>query len=218
MENKRVQMSLVFGLMFIFASSAPTTVHATTAATTVHATTARATTAKPTTAFLSTVELTTTPKWYNNVLDICTTHGATKFASLVRSTPYLSQIVDSTGSESNSSLTVFAFTDAAYNRAPKAFQTASRKELEWALEYHVALGPVTIGKPPQDYRFPSLFPSPPDGHSLPLQDIRINKYNIYNFNRLGFHTVRMSVWGERLVGWFALHFSAGVPPPPPTPP
>ncbi|XP_071507305.1 uncharacterized protein [Diadema antillarum] len=114
-----------------------------------------------------------------NVLDVAEQNSATKFAKLALQTSWLSQtLVNSTGR-----VTVFAFSDTAFDRSSAALKAAlaDRWTREAIIQYHVAVGAhmsSDIAILNKDTALYSLFPSPPLSQSTSYQPIHIDKYHV----------------------------------------
>ncbi|XP_038058121.1 transforming growth factor-beta-induced protein ig-h3-like isoform X2 [Patiria miniata] len=114
-----------------------------------------------------------------NVLEVAKDNGASMFASMAGQCPWLANLLEN--SKEPNGFTVFAFNDKAYSESPPAFRKliANTQTLQWALEYHVALGPTKSQDIKDNLLVTSLYPSPTSGASLPLQFIRTNIYHVY---------------------------------------
>ncbi|XP_072020726.1 periostin-like [Amphiura filiformis] len=123
------------------------------------------------------------------ILEVCHHVGANKFHQLIQNSSgsYLLKLLQDSAKYPGS-FSAFAFTDKAFFNAPAEVQNMAGQELEWLLQYHFAMGYAGNFGSKSDYLYPSVFPSPLE-ESLPPQDIRINRYNIYESAKLGFHKV-----------------------------
>ena len=124
------------------------------------------------------------PDIKDNVLSVAKSNSASQFAAFVMKTTWLnSTLVDGKGN-----VTVFAFSDDAYNRSPSVVKKALANEdhpgsRDAVLQYHVALGAhysKDIAILGIDTPLASLFPSPPLSPSVPFQYIHVDTYALEN--------------------------------------
>lgn len=112
-----------------------------------------------------------------NILDVAKAEGASTFVNYALKSDWIHDQL-----QNGSEYTALIPTNEAFEALPKIVKDSFQHSyvLEWYLRYHLGLTRFrTADLSNDDFLLPSAF-KPPQESNLPVQEIRFNRYNIYN--------------------------------------